>query len=60
DAEVGYTFNDNISLVAGAQNLFDETPDKNPWAGIVGSEYPATSPMGFNGGFWYARGIYSF
>ncbi len=60
DVEVAYAFNNNISVVAGAQNLFDETPDDNPWAGIVGSEYPATSPMGFNGGFWYARGIYQF
>jgi len=60
DAEIGYSFSDNLTLVAGAQNLFDEEPDENPWATIVGSEFPATSPMGFNGGFWYARGIYQF
>ncbi len=60
DVELGYNFTDNLVLVAGAQNLFDEDPDKNPWATVVGSEFPATSPMGFNGGFWYARGIYQF
>jgi iron complex outermembrane receptor protein len=61
DAELGYTFNDNLSLVAGAQNLFDNQPDTNPWGRlVVGSQYPATSPMGFNGGFWYLRGAYQF
>lgn len=60
DAELAYTFNENMSVVAGAQNLFDQEPDKNPWGSIVGAAYPTTSPMGFNGGFWYLRGIYNF
>jgi iron complex outermembrane recepter protein len=56
DAEIGYTFNDSVTFVLGAQNLLDEFPDLNPWAvDIVGAKYPVTSPMGFNGGFYYAR-----
>ena len=61
DAELGYTFTENLSLVVGAQNVFDEEPDENPWGrAVAGSQFPATSPMGFNGGFWYARGIFQF
>ena len=56
DAEIGYTFNDSLTIVLGAQNLLDEEPDLNPWASsIVGAKFPVTSPMGFNGGFYYAR-----
>ena len=59
DAEFGYNFTDSLSVTLGAQNLFDEFPDDNPWASIVGAQYPVTSPMGFNGGFWYLRARYS-
>ncbi len=56
DAEIGYTFNDSVTIVVGAQNLLDEEPDLNPWAvDVVGAKFPVTSPMGFNGGFYYAR-----
>ncbi len=58
DAEAGYNFTDAFSVTIGASNLFDEVPDDNPWAGIVGAVYPVTSPMGFNGGFWYLRANY--
>jgi iron complex outermembrane receptor protein len=60
DAEVAVTFAQNFTVALGAQNLFDEEPDNNPWSGIVGAEFPVTSPMGFNGGFYYLRGIFSF
>jgi len=56
DAEIGYTFNDSLTFVLGAQNLLDEEPDLNPWAvDIVGAKFPVTSPMGFNGAFYYGR-----
>jgi iron complex outermembrane receptor protein len=58
DFEAGYNFTDSISVTLGAANVFDEYPDVNPWAGIVGAQYPTTSPMGFNGGFWYLRANY--
>ena len=60
DAEFGYDFSDTFRFALGAKNLLDEYPDENPWANIVGAQYPVTSPMGFNGRFLYLRGIYSF
>ncbi len=60
DAEVAYTFNEAVSVILGAQNLFDEYPTKNPWADEVGAEYPETSPYGFNGGYWYLRAVWDF
>lgn len=56
DAEIGYTFNDSVTFVLGAQNLLDEEPDLNPFAvDVVGAKFPVTSPMGFNGAFYYVR-----
>jgi len=62
DAEVGYTFADaGLSVVVGANNLFDETPDKNPNAAAgVGNKYSQWAPGGFNGQFTYLRVIYDF
>ncbi|MFS1704182.1 TonB-dependent receptor plug domain-containing protein [Alteromonas sp. AMM-1] len=62
DLEVGYHFTENLQLVAGAKNLFDERPDENVLYDneIAGSQYPTTSPIGINGGFYYLRGIYTF
>lgn len=62
DMELGYHFTDNLQLVLGAKNLFDERPDRNvQWDNeIAGSKYPTTSPIGINGGFYYLRGIYTF
>ena len=56
DAEVGYTFNESVAVVLGAQNLLDETPDENPDAADnVGNRYSQYSPFGFNGAYWYLR-----
>ncbi len=55
DAQVGFDVSENFEIAVGAQNLFNNFPDLNPWGTIVGSKYPATSPMGYNGGFYYVR-----
>ena len=60
DAEIGYNVNDNLKLTLGAKNLFDATPDENPHALAFGAQYPTTSPIGANGGFYYARAQYNF
>lgn len=60
DAQVAYQLTDNLELVAGVENLFDEYPDRNPGAGAYGMTYPEDSPFGFNGGTWYVQGRYSF
>jgi iron complex outermembrane receptor protein len=60
--EATYQFNDNFSLSAGIQNLFDNYPDKDlrsidPNTGLPGNgnQYIDSSPFGYNGGFWYVR-----
>ena len=56
DAELGWSLTGNLSLVFGAQNLFDTYPQKNPNKGVPafnGLPYPENSPIGYNGGFYY-------
>ena len=60
DAEVAYSLFDNIELIAGAANLFDNYPDKNKWGDIAGAKYPATAPFGYNGGQWYVKARYAY
>lgn len=60
DAEFGYSVNDGLELIAGAQNLFDQYPDDNPHAAVVGAKYPVTNAYGFNGGTYYIKARYSF
>jgi iron complex outermembrane receptor protein len=56
DAEVAYTFNDNMTVTLGAQNIFDEFPDENPGAADgVGNQYSQFAPAGFGGGFYYIK-----
>jgi len=55
DLELGYTFGDSLRVTLGGQNVTDEEPDINPWADVVGAQFPVTSPMGFNGAFYYVR-----
>ena len=63
DAEVGYSVNDNITLVAGAENFIDTTPTNqkhNAAPYPSGMKYAETSPYGFNGGFYYFRALWNF
>ncbi|RVT43185.1 TonB-dependent receptor plug domain-containing protein [Sphingobium algorifonticola] len=74
DLEIAYELTENIRLAVGAENIFDQYPDKNyrstglanqNWyqstgGTIGGSVYPDDSPLGFNGGFWYARANFKF
>ena len=56
DLEASYQVTESLSLVLGAQNVFDQTPEDNPGAASgVGNKYSQFSPFGFNGGFWYGR-----
>jgi iron complex outermembrane recepter protein len=56
DMEAAYKITKNLTLVAGVQNILDETPDENPDAAAgVGNKYSQYSPFGFNGGFMYTR-----
>ncbi|OVE73619.1 TonB-dependent receptor [bacterium B13(2017)] len=55
DAEFCYKFNNSFNFVVGAQNFFNEYPDKHEWAGIAGNPYPVNTAYGFSGGFYYIR-----
>ena len=56
DLETGWKWDSGFFVRVGAQNVFDKTPDNNPWgAAVAGAQYPVHSPYGFNGGFYYAR-----
>lgn len=56
DLEAAYSWSESLTVVLGAQNAFDETPDENPGAAAgVGNRYSQFSPFGFNGSFWYLR-----
>lgn len=60
DAEAGWKFASGLYFSVGAQNLFDEVPENNPWDFVAGAKYPVHTPYGFNGGFYYARVGFNF
>ncbi|WP_407353011.1 TonB-dependent receptor plug domain-containing protein [Luteimonas sp. R10] len=57
DVSLARRFGESLTLRAGVNNLFDVYPDErtpinNPHGA---SRYPASSPFGFNGGYYYLR-----
>ncbi|MEP7703704.1 TonB-dependent receptor [Paraglaciecola sp. 25GB23A] len=62
DAEVSYFVTDQITVSAGATNLFDQKAQKlspDSYA-VVGGEYYESGPFDYNGGFYYVKASYSF
>ena len=56
DLEFGYDITQDLTLILGGQNIFDQFPEENPGARSgVGNLYSQFSPFGFNGSFWYTR-----
>jgi iron complex outermembrane recepter protein len=70
DIELGYEFDDGFSLAIGANNLFNEYPDEvnavnrqllfTANSAGYATKYPAFSPIGINGGYYYAELRYDF
>ncbi|MBV1904879.1 MAG: TonB-dependent receptor [Pseudomonadales bacterium] len=64
DLEAAYQFNDNMRLILGATNVFDEFVDEigapNANRLSVGLQYPRRTASNYEGGAWYLKGIYSF
>ncbi|MCP4301105.1 MAG: TonB-dependent receptor [Gammaproteobacteria bacterium] len=64
DIEGGYQVNDNVRVVLGATNVFDEFIDTigppNANRISVGLQYPRRTVANYEGGSWYLKGIYSF
>jgi iron complex outermembrane receptor protein len=66
----GYRFTKALKLSIGAQNLFNKFPNKlnsNVLArentsvdNSAVEQYPAFSPFGINGGFYYVKAAYEF
>lgn len=62
DAEVSYFVTDQITLSAGATNVFDQKAQKlnaDSYA-AVGGVYYESGPFDYNGGFYYVKASYSF
>jgi len=55
DLEVGAQVRENIEIIVGAANVFDNFPDENPGQLNIGQLFPESSPGGFNGGSYYAK-----
>ncbi len=60
DLEVAYRFDAGVTLVAGAQNIFDTYPDRYLAGQSTGQLYHEHAPFGFSGGYWYTRLEYNF
>ncbi len=61
DVEAAYTFKAlRVTVAGGGQNVLHAYPSTNPYAGILGVQYPENSPYGFNGRFYYLRALYAF
>ena len=72
DLELSYKINDSFKIALGGQNILDQqateinfTPEGAKACGgcannEFGGVYYETSPFGFNGGFYYLKGAYTF
>jgi len=70
DLEVAYAFTDAIKLTVGANNLFNEYPDKKNSTLLQDYRshndnsavaiYPSFSPFGINGGYYYGKLSFTF
>ncbi len=62
DLELSYAFTDSLTVTLGGENVLDAYPDKDrrPAQTNVGVVYGQFSPIGYNGGFWYARASLKF
>ncbi|MGV7207906.1 TonB-dependent receptor plug domain-containing protein [Oxalobacteraceae bacterium A2-2] len=70
DLEVGYRINPAWTVSVGANNLFNKYPDQVNAALLAAQRaeldnaavtiYPSFSPIGINGGYYYARATYRF
>jgi iron complex outermembrane receptor protein len=64
DMEFNYFATDDLTLTAGASNIFDEyvneIGDGNANRLSVGLQYPRRTPANYEGGSWYLRAKYQF
>jgi len=58
DVELAYALSDAVRVMVGAENVLDETPTRQ-YRNVSGLLYAETSPYGANGGFYYARAVWT-
>ena len=60
DVAYAHEINSHASFQLGADNVFDQTPDRSVGAAGRGSKYPRFAPGGIDGRFLYGRVMLSF
>jgi iron complex outermembrane receptor protein len=62
DLEARYTWNDQVTIAVGADNIFDEYPDAAPAAlnGTGNTPFSTYSPFGYSGRFVYTKATFNF
>jgi iron complex outermembrane receptor protein len=62
DAQISYAVNDEFTLSAGVNNLFDQEAQKLPASsyGVIGAQFYESGPFDYNGGYYYVKATYSF
>ena len=60
DIELSYQVTDNLSLIGGSNNLFNNFPDEIDTRLSQGMPYPRRSPISYHGGLGYLRVVYTF
>ncbi len=60
DLELSYPVAHNITIIGGANNIFDNFPDEIATRLSQGMPYPRRTPIGYLGGMVYLRGVYNF
>ena len=59
DLELNYKVDGNITVIAGASNLFDNFPDEIDTRLSQGMPYPRRTPIGYHGGMGHLRLVYT-
>jgi iron complex outermembrane receptor protein len=60
DLEVSWRATDNLTVAAGALNVFDEYPDRSTVTNTIGLSPYGAGPYGAYGGYYYGRLVFSF
>lgn len=60
DLEVTYQVNDQLRVIAGANNLLNNYPDEIGTRLSQGMPYPRRTPIGYHGGMALFRAVYNF
>ena len=59
DLELNYRVDHNVTVIAGASNLFNNFPDEIDTRLSQGMPYPRRTPIGYHGGMAHLRLVYT-